>query len=128
MVEQGWGRIIGFSGAKAFRGHRIGAHVTSSKAAVVGLLRGVAYEFADAGITANTVVPGPFDTERPDAIDLPSGRSFAVAGPPSGRALPPVGRLGRLEEIGHLCAYLASDEAAFVTGQALHINGGVDFY
>ena len=128
MLEQRWGRIIGFSGAKAFRGHRIGAHVAASKAGVVGLIRGLAYEFGDQGITANVVVPGPFDTERADGFELASGRRYGAAGSPAGRNLPPVGRLGDPSEVGHLCAYLVSDEAGFVTGQSLHINGGVDFY
>ena len=128
MVEQGWGRIIGFSGAKAFRGHRIGAHVSASKAGVVGLLRVLAYEFGDRGITANVIVPGPFDTTRADAFSVGDGREYAAAGAPTGRALPPVGRLGDPAEIGHLCAYLVSEEAGFVTGQCHHINGGVDFY
>jgi 3-oxoacyl-[acyl-carrier protein] reductase len=127
MVDRGWGRIVGFSGAKAFSGHRIGAHVAASKAGVVGLIRGLAYEFAGAGITANVIVPGPFETERAGGFEV-GGRRFEAAGTPSGRSLPPVGRLGQPEEVGRLCAYLVSEDAGFLTGQSVHINGGVAFH
>lgn len=128
MLERSWGRIVGFSGARAVTGHRTGAHVVASKAGVVGLIRGIAYEYADRGVTANVVVPGVIDTARAAAFEVAGGRTFEATQKPAEHDLPPVGRLGTPQEIGQLCAYLASDEAAFVTGQSLHINGGSQFY
>jgi 3-oxoacyl-[acyl-carrier protein] reductase len=128
MVESGWGRIVGFSGARAFSGEQLGGHVTASKAGVVHLLRSIAFEFADRGITANTVVPGPIDTSRPDTYPVGGGERVAVTAPTSGAALPPIGRRGTPEEVARACAFLVSDDASYVTGQALHVNGGKHFY
>jgi NAD(P)-dependent dehydrogenase (short-subunit alcohol dehydrogenase family) len=128
MVTRGWGRIVGFSGARAFSGEQLGGHVTASKAGVVHLLRSIAFEFADRGITANTVVPGPIDTSRPDTYPVGGGERVAVTAPTSGAALPPIGRRGTPEEVARACAFLVSDDASYVTGQALHVNGGKHFY
>lgn len=122
MLEGGWGRIIGFSGDLAHRGIKPGGHVSASKMAVVGLVRSLANEFAAAGVTANTVVPGPIDT-TPRSHDV-GDQPPTPAAQSSPKSLPPVGRLGRAQEVARLCAYLASDDAGFVTGQTLHINGG----
>lgn len=113
MAERGWGRIIGFSGAMAFRAKRNGAHTIASKGAVVGLTRAIAFEYAGRGITANTIVPGVVATEKNVALDLPKA---------------PVGRFGVPEDFAAMCLYLCSEPGGFITGQSLHINGGVDYY
>lgn len=113
MAERGWGRIIGFSGAMAFRAKRNGAHTIASKGAVVGLTRAIAFEYADQGVTANTIVPGVVATEKNVALNLPKA---------------PVGRFGVPEDFAAMCLYLCSDPGGFITGQSLHINGGVDYY
>ncbi len=125
MVERGWGRIINFSGAASFYGGRGRAHVTASKIGIIGLTRALALEFAPKGITANTIVPGSFDTDRTTEWHMGEGRSHpAPAVDRSKRRGPPVGRLGESQEIADLCAFLASPDAAFITGQTIHINGG----
>ncbi|MEX1156593.1 MAG: SDR family oxidoreductase [Chloroflexota bacterium] len=123
MVEGSWGRILAFSGEKAYGGYHAGGHASATKHAVIGLTRSLAREFAPSGVTANTVVPGPFDTQHATEWVLGDDRRLP-AGAPSHATLPPVGRLGRVDEVAGLCGYLTSPEAAFVTGQSIHINGG----
>ena len=123
MVERGWGRIIGFSGTQMVRGQK-SAHVAASKAALIGLVHSLAIEFAPHGVTANAVVPGTIDTKRATEYAFGESGKKAAALSPDSLDLPPIGRLGRPEEVARLCAYLASDDAAYMTGQSLHINGG----
>ena len=128
MVEQGWGRIILISGLIGITGANGSVHVATSKAGLLGLSRGLALEFAAQGVTVNTIVPGTFDTDRPKEWVLSEHRRFA--GPSRAvadgqRSIIPVGRLGKTEEIGALAAYLASEAAAFMTGQSVHLNGGM---
>ncbi len=118
MIEAGGGRIINVSGLNAFRGHAGWAHVSASKMGALGLTRALAMELAPHGILVNHVVPGAFDT-------MPEGAPT----PPTHRLAPiPLGRLGMPEEIGKTCAFLASDDAGFITGQAIHVNGGALTY
>ncbi len=124
MIEAGWGRILNFSGAHVFFGAKNRAHVMSGKMAVHGLTRALATEFAAAGVTVNCVVPGAFETARTPAWEMDDGKQVPEADR-SGRNLPPVGRIGIPQEIGALCAFLASGDAGFITGQSIHANGGV---
>ncbi len=116
MIEAGWGRIINVSGLNAFKGRADWAHVCASKMGAIGLTRSPALELAPHGILVNHIVPGAFDT---------------VAAGPAGSAPPPqvlgnipLGRLGLPEEVARVCAFLASDDAGYVTGQTIHVNGG----
>ena len=123
MIERGWGRIINVSGLNAFKGREDWAHVCASKMGALGLTRALAAELAEHGILVNHIVPGAFDTtpppEQPDAF----------AAPPAARAAGiPVGRLGLPQEIATTCAFLASDDASFITGQTIHVNGGALAY
>lgn len=115
MIEAGWGRIISIGGRSGHSGASERAHVVASKSALVGLTKAIAVEFGAKGVTANLVVPGDIDTVR-----------GASAGPLAAHASHGnlVGRLGKPEEIAGLVAYLCRDEAAYVTGQTLHCNGG----
>ena len=123
MIERGWGRIINVSGLNAFKGRADWAHVCASKMGALGLTRALAAELAEHNILVNHIVPGAFDTTPPP------GQTDAFAGPPVARAAGiPVGRLGLPEEIATTCAFLASDEASFITGQTFHVNGGALAY
>ena len=115
MIENGWGRIVNVSGLNAFKGRPGWAHVCASKMGALGLTRALAVELAQYGILVNHVVPGAFDTTR----DATQGAAPA----PTASAIP-VGRLGLPEEVARVCAFLASDEASYVTGQTVHVNGG----
>ena len=123
MIERGWGRIINVSGLNAFKGRADWAHICASKMGALGLTRALAAELAEHNILVNHIVPGAFDTTPPP------GQADAFAGPPATRAVGiPVGRLGLPEEIATTCAFLASDDASFITGQTIHVNGGALAY
>lgn len=123
MIERGWGRIINVSGLNAFKGRADWAHVCASKMGALGLTRALAAELAEHNILVNHIVPGAFDTTPPP------GQADAFAGPPATRAVGiPVGRLGLPQEIANTCAFLASDDASFITGQTIHVNGGALAY
>lgn len=118
MREARFGRIVTL-GSRAALGKAERAVYASSKAAVAGLTRSMALELGPHGITVNCVAPGPIDTEM-FAENQPEGS-------PARNALVsrvPLGRMGRPEEIAACVAFLASDEASFVTGQSLYACGG----
>lgn len=123
MMERGWGRIINVSGLNAFSGRAGWAHVCASKMGALGLTRALAAELAEYNILVNHIVPGAFDTTPPP--------EQAGGGMPSAAARAagiPLGRLGMPQEIATTCAFLASDEASFITGQTIHVNGGALAY
>ena len=118
-MTKGAGRILFFAGISAFRGAPQRAHVVASKLALVGLARALATELAGEQITVNCVAPGHIDTVRgADAGAVPANLSHAAI---------PLGRLGRTDEIAAMVSLLASDKGAFVTGQVMHVNGGLHF-
>jgi NAD(P)-dependent dehydrogenase (short-subunit alcohol dehydrogenase family) len=119
MVERGFGRILNISGLDALWGWGNRAHVTVSKAGLMGLSRAIAVEFSHLGITANTLVPGSFNVPRDPAIypDWEEMRQYLVE-------RTPVGRQGEAGELAEWCWFLASDAGAYVTAQDIHINGG----
>ena len=110
-------RIINIGGLSAHRGAGQRAHVVASKAGIVGLTKALAIELADRGITVNCVVPGSIDTTR----DANAG---AIPPHPQGFESP-VGRQGRPDEIAAMVVYLAGERAAYITGQTIHVNGGL---
>jgi 3-oxoacyl-[acyl-carrier protein] reductase len=116
MVAQRWGRIINLGGVHAMQGHPRRAHVSAAKHGVWGLTKSLALEYGKVGITANVVAPGVIDTTRdnPEAQQRYQNVADRI----------PVGRMGTVEEIASLCAYLATDGAAFLTGQIIQVNGG----
>jgi len=122
MVEAGWGRLLATSSiAGAFQGWSEHAHYTTAKAGIVGLVRSLAVELGPYGITANAVAPGVIET--PQSLDPVN--SLGPAGVREFASRVPVGRNGRPEDIASTFLFLASEEAAYVTGQVLLVDGGV---
>lgn len=119
MIAQGWGRIVNISSSSMHSGvPRMAAYV-SSKAAVVGLTKVLALEFARNGVTVNTIPPGFIETPM-----LDGAKAEGVFDLEKQLANTPVGRIGQPEDIAAACAYLVSEEASYVTGQVIGVNGG----
>jgi 2-hydroxycyclohexanecarboxyl-CoA dehydrogenase len=119
MLEEGWGRIVNISSSSVHAGVPRLASYVAAKSGVVGLTKSLALEFAPHGITVNTIPPG--------FIDTPMFRGTAAQGHidvDQQIARTPVGRIGRPEDIAAACAFLVSEEAGYVTGQILGVNGG----
>jgi 3-oxoacyl-[acyl-carrier protein] reductase len=117
MIKRGGGTFIGLSGISHHAGSSGRIHVNASKAGLEGMIRGLAIELAPHNITANCVAPGSIDTVR-----------GASAGGPHGRGLSrdiPAGRQGRPEEIAAMVRFLVGPEGRYVTGQTIHVNGGL---
>lgn len=117
MIEAGWGRIVTLGGISWHVGFRNRANNLTAKAGLTGFTRALAAEFAGAGVTANMVAPGPVGTARP---------ASAGALPPVDNP-PPVPRKADVEEIASAVTFLCHPEQGFVTGQVLHVNGGMHF-
>ncbi len=122
MLEAGFGRLLATSSiAGAFQGWARHAHYTAAKGGIVGLVRSLAVELGPHGITANAVAPGVIET--PQSLDAVN--SLGPEGVAEFAARVPVGRNGQLEDIAHAFLFLASEEASFLTGQVLLVDGGV---
>ena len=117
MVERRWGRIVLISSIAARSGLYRQAAYAASKAGMVGLARTVALEHARDGVTCNAVLPGLIETEVVAA--MPPEISEATI------ARTPARRLGRMEEVAHLIRFLASEEAGFINGADIPIDGGL---
>jgi 3-oxoacyl-[acyl-carrier protein] reductase len=122
MIEAGWGRLLATSSiAGGLQGWSEHAHYTAAKGGIVGLVRGLAVEVAPHGITVNAVAPGVIET--PQSTDPVN--SLGPDGVRAFGASVPVGRVGRPEDVAAVFAFLASEEAAYVTGQTIVVDGGV---
>ena len=118
MRDQGSGRIVNLSSLAGQAGSLVnGAHYSASKAGILALTKVVARELAPHGVTVNAVAPAAID--GPVMTTLPAEQVEGLA-----RSVP-VGRLGTAEEVAALVAFLASDEAAFITGATFDVNGGL---
>ncbi|MEX2318295.1 MAG: acetoacetyl-CoA reductase [Bauldia sp.] len=115
MRDRGWGRIVNISSINGQKGQIGQANYSASKAGIIGFTKALAQENARKGVTVNCVCPGYIDT------DMVAGMSEKVL--ESIVAQIPVGRLGKAGEIASLVVYLASDDAAFMTGAVLSANG-----
>jgi NAD(P)-dependent dehydrogenase (short-subunit alcohol dehydrogenase family) len=119
MLAQGWGRIVNISSSSTHSGTRRQAHYVAAKSGVNGLTKCLALEFAADGITVNAIPPGFVDTPGLRKADAEGALSIDKAVTTS-----PVGRPGRPEDIAAACAFLVSDEASYITGQIIGVNGG----
>ncbi len=117
MMKARWGRIINISSVVGTTGNPGQANYAASKAGMVGLSKSLAAEVASRGITVNCVAPGFITTAMTDKLN--DAQKEGIMG-----AIP-AGRMGDAEEIAAAVVYLASGEAAYVTGQTLHVNGGM---
>jgi len=117
MMKKRWGRIIGITSVVGVTGNPGQANYAASKAGMIGMSKALAQEVASRGITVNTVAPGFIETAMTDALD-DKQKEALIPGIPAGR-------LGTGDDISSACVYLASDEASYVTGQTLHVNGGM---
>ncbi len=117
MVERGWGRVINVSSVNGSKGAFGQTNYSAAKAGVHGFTKALALEVAKKGVTVNTISPGYIGTKMVTAIpeDILNTKILPQI---------PVGRLGKPEEVAGLIIYLASDEAAFLTGANIAINGG----
>jgi NAD(P)-dependent dehydrogenase (short-subunit alcohol dehydrogenase family) len=119
MLGQKWGRIINISSVEGMRGVQMHSLYSTSKAAMEGLTKSLALEWARSGITVNTIAPGAFHTEMmaPEFENEELRKRLL-------RSIP-MRRGGELREVGLLAVYLASEAAAYVTGQTIAIDGGL---
>jgi 3-oxoacyl-[acyl-carrier protein] reductase len=117
MMRRRFGRIIGISSVVGFTGNPGQGNYTASKAGLVGMLKSVAAEYAKRNITANCIAPGFIASAMTDKLNEKQ-REAILARVPSGK-------LGTGADIAAAAVYLASDEAQYVTGQTIHVNGGM---
>ena len=117
MVKERRGRIVNVTSVVAVTGNPGQSNYAASKAGIVGFTRAVAVELASRAITVNAVAPGFIDTDMTRA--LPESVREELLG------RVPLGRLGQAEEVAALVSFLLSEEAAYITGQVIHVNGGL---
>ena len=115
MRDRGFGRVINISSINGQKGQFTQANYSAAKAGLIGFTKALAYEGAKKGITSNVVAPGYIDTEMLQAVK-PEILQGIIATIPNGR-------LGKPEEIASMVAYLASEEAAFINGATMTVNG-----
>ena len=117
MMKRRWGRIINVVSVVGFMGNPGQANYAASKAGIVGMTKSMAKELGSRGITANCIAPGYIETAM--TADLPEKVVSEQI------SMVPAGRMGRPEEIAAAVVFLASDEAGYMSGATLHVNGGM---
>jgi 3-oxoacyl-[acyl-carrier protein] reductase len=117
MMKRRWGRIVSITSVVGTTGNPGQANYAASKAGLAGMTKALAREVATRGITANCVAPGFIETPMTEALAAPQREQL--------QASIPAGRLGVAADVAGAVVFLASDEASYVTGQTLHVNGGM---
>lgn len=121
MIDAGWGRIVNISSSSAQSGQPFMSHYVSSKSAVNGLTKSLALELGPSGITVNAVPPGFIDTPM---LRRSEERRLLGGTVEDHIQRTPVRRVGKPEDIAATCAFLISEEAGYITGQIIGVNGG----
>lgn len=121
MIAAGWGRIVNISSSSAQTGNPLMVHYSAAKAGVVGFTKALAQELGPRGITVNTIPPGFIDTPM---LRRTEERGFLGPGVEAAEATTPVRRVGRADDIAAACAFLVRDDAGYITGQVIGVNGG----
>lgn len=117
MLKQKWGRIINISSVSGLLGNAGQANYAAAKAGVIGLTKTAARELASRGVTVNSVAPGFIETEMTDVLDEQVKKQLFDQ--------IPLGRFGTVEEVAKVVRFLASDDAAYITGQTISVDGGM---
>ena len=117
MLKRRYGRVIFISSVVGYSGNAGQSNYAASKSALVGFTKSIALEVASRGITCNLIAPGFISTPMTDKLTDEQKKNIVEN--------IPVNRLGKVDDISNGCVYLASDEAGFITGTTLHINGGM---
>ncbi|MCZ0734048.1 3-oxoacyl-[acyl-carrier-protein] reductase [Phreatobacter sp. AB_2022a] len=117
MMRKRWGRIISITSVVGVTGNPGQGNYAASKAGMIGMSKALAAEVASRNVTVNCVAPGFIETAMTDVLNDKQKETILTR--------VPAGRLGKAEEIAAAVVYLASEEAAYVTGQTLHVNGGM---
>jgi 3-oxoacyl-[acyl-carrier protein] reductase len=117
MMRRRFGRVIGITSVVGVTGNPGQANYTATKAGMIGMFKSIGKEYAKRGVTANCVAPGFIATPMTEKLNDKQRESIL--------AMVPAGRLGSGADVAAAVVYLASDEAAYVTGQTLHVNGGM---
>lgn len=117
MMRRRFGRVIGIASVVAVTGNPGQANYAAAKAGMIGLMKSIAREYAKRGVTANCVAPGMVATAMTDKLNDKQREAILSA--------VPAARLGTPDEVAAAIVFLASNEAAYVTGETLHVNGGM---
>jgi 3-oxoacyl-[acyl-carrier protein] reductase len=117
MMKARWGRIIGITSVVGLTGNPGQANYAAAKAGMIGMTKSIAAEVASRGITVNCIAPGFIASAMTEA--LPPEQAERL------RGRIPIGRFGTVEDVAAAAVYLSSDEAAYVTGHTLNVNGGM---
>jgi 3-oxoacyl-[acyl-carrier protein] reductase len=120
MMRRRWGRVIGIASIVGFTGNPGQGNYTASKAGLVGMMKSVAAEYAKRNVTANCIAPGIIASAMIDRLNDKQRETIV--------AKVPAGRLGAPADVAAAAVYLASEEAGYVTGQTIHVNGGMAMF
>ncbi|NQY43851.1 MAG: 3-oxoacyl-ACP reductase FabG [Legionellales bacterium] len=117
MIKRRWGRIINISSVVAFMGNPGQANYCAAKAGILGFSKSLSIEIANRNITVNTVAPGFIDTDMTKILNEQQKEAIL--------ATVPMNKLGKSEDIAHVVSFLASEKSGYITGQTIHVNGGM---